>query len=71
MCDTLASSAANQGDNTVSVAQGGRSACNVMVIIVENGYGKPSSNSRQSCLMRYNSTQNTKDFTSFYYEYML
>ena len=23
MCDTLASSAANQGDNTVSVAQGG------------------------------------------------
>ena len=27
MCDTLASSAANQGDNTVSVAQGGYRNC--------------------------------------------
>ena len=30
-CDTLASSAANQGDNTVSVAQGGRNCVITLV----------------------------------------
>ena len=35
MCDTLASSAADQGDNTVSVAQGG-TVLKYLFIIVKN-----------------------------------
>ena len=35
-CDTLASSAANQGDNTVSVAQGGTATPDAEIIIRRN-----------------------------------
>ena len=39
-CDTLTSSAANQGDNTVIY----------MVIVIRNGPGNPSSNSGPGCV---------------------
>ena len=32
-CDTLSSSAANQGDNTVSVAQGGYRNCVITLVL--------------------------------------
>ena len=37
-CDTLASSAANQGDNTVSVAQGDRNIYIYMIIYFNHIY---------------------------------